>query len=200
MFNFSKTYKVESESFPGVVVTLRRIGPPERNALELKLASVRSRQRELATRIESLEKRINAILDTAAKDDDGKVIEADLPDTAVTLTAEWQSLSVQALELARSEIDPVFVKAAVSDITELTYEGQPATAELVCQYGPESLFNEIAKEIGRNIRLTPEQAENFGSPSTSGARVGGQATNTTVRRAKKDGSISRATAACSSLN
>lgn len=198
MFNFAKSYMVESKALPGVVATLRRIGPRERAEIELSVSAARIRQREIATRREQLSQQITALLD-GVRDADGKVAEAAIPEASIGLALEYHALGDEGALLARSIIEPAFVVAAVKSISEITYEDQPATGELLCIHGPDALFDEIAEAIGKHSYLTAEDAETFKLPTTSGAQGAGQAKSTTAAAASESAAGVSADAASTSL-
>jgi hypothetical protein len=172
--DFSKTYKLESKAYPGVVVTLGRLGPKLRAAIELKLAEPRAREREVAMRRDFAEESLKALLARSAKDPDGKVIESELSVDVLKVADELLGLKAELENIQRALIHPAYVQAAVKGFNaELTYEGQVATADLLCEYGPDDLFSEVVRAVHRNGYLSQEQVENLSSPTTSVAAVDG---------------------------
>ncbi|HEX4138365.1 MAG TPA: hypothetical protein VHY84_27390 [Bryobacteraceae bacterium] len=190
--NFAKTYSFESVSYPGVVITLMRIGPKRRAEIELSVSKARARQRELSTWHESTRQTLVAVIDASPKDAEGKPIEAQLLPESLALAMELQAIVDEAEALVCAQIHPAFVRAALKAFggpEALTYEGKPATAELLCEYGPDELFNEVVAAITGNGYINAEAARNLSSPSTSDGQGDGEATNTTAPAASPDANI-----------
>lgn len=190
--DFKSTYTLESTAFPGVIVTLRRMGPKRRAEVELSVSAARARQRELAIRREILEDKLKAALIPCPKDAAGAPIETEMSTEAVAIGCERLAVIDEAQALVRSQIHPAFVRAALKSFggTEaLTYEGKPATADLLNDYGPDDLFDEVVKAINGNGYLPAEAARNLPSHSTSGAQEECIETSSTAPDVKSDESI-----------
>lgn len=175
--DFKSTYTVNSVSLPGVIVTLKRLGPRRRAEVELSISATRTKQRELSLRHEAVRKRLIASIDLDPKDAEGKPIEETLSSATLGISMELQELAEQIAALSRSEVHPEFLKAAVKAFggtDPLTYEGKPATAELVCDVGPAELFDELVEAIDANAYMKPKEAENLSSATTSGVEVAGE--------------------------
>jgi hypothetical protein len=182
--DFSKTYELKSTSYPGVIVKLTRLGPKMRANLELSLTEPRARERELAMRRDFVAEQLNAILAKSPRDGEGKVIEADLPSEALKVADELIAVRSELENVQRALIYPAFVKAAVKGFnSEITYEGQPATAELLTEHGPDDLFLEVVKAINGNGYLTTEQVESLSLATTSVAAVAGETNNSSATSA-----------------
>lgn len=177
--DFSATYKLESNVFPGVIVTLSRIGPRKRATLELKLAEPRAKERELSVRLESQSAKLTAILDRTVKDKTGAPDESALSDEAIALGSELLGIEADLRDLRQSSILPEYLKAAVKGFSgeELTYDGEPASVELLCEHGPDELFREIVAAVNANGYLSPKATENLSAPTTSPAAVDGTTSN-----------------------
>ena len=198
--DFSKTYTLESKTYPGVEVKLSRLGPKLRANLELSLTEPRARECDLDMKRDFLGEQLNAILEKSPRSADGKVIEADLPKEALKIADELIAVRTELENVQRALIYPVFVKAAVKGFnSELTYEGQPATAELLSEHGPDDLFLEVVKAINGNGYLTEEQVGNSPSPITSPV-VGDTATNNTTATPASNAPDSPSSAAASSTS
>lgn len=181
--DFAKTYTLESTSLPGVVVTLARMGPKKRAEVELSVSTARSKQRELSMRHESIRQKLLVAIDACPKDDEGKPIEADIDPTCIHLMMELQSAADDAAALVKAQIHPAFIKAAVKSFggTELlTYDGKPASADLLIECGPDSLFDELVAKIQSNGYISAESAGNLSAPSTSEGPGDGKAMSTTA--------------------
>jgi hypothetical protein len=188
--DFKSTYTLESTAFPGVTVTLKRMGPKRRAEVELSVSAARSKQRELSMRHEAARQKLVAAIELSPKDADGKPIETELRGETLTFAMELQAVSDEAAALVRAQIHPAFIKAAVKSFggaEALTYEGKPATTDLLCEVGPDELFDELVASINGNGYLPAEAARNLPLPSTSGAPVDG--VSTTAPPAKTDDSI-----------
>jgi hypothetical protein len=155
-------------------VKLNRLGPKLRATVELSLTEPRARERELAMRRDFLSEKLNAVLERSARDKDGKVIEPELPEEALKIGDELIAVREELVNVQRSLIYPAYIKAGVKSFnSELTYEGQPATADLLCEHGPDDLFLEVVKAVNGNGYLTEEQASFLDSATTSAAVVDG---------------------------
>ena len=184
--DFKSTYTLESTAFPGVIVTLRRMGPKRRAEVELSVSAARARQRELAIRREILEDKLKAALIPCPKDAAGAPIETEMSTEAVAIGCERLAVIDEAQALVRSQIHPAFVRAALKSFggTEaLTYEGKPATADLLCDVGPDELFDEVVRAVHSNGYLPAEAAAPLLSPTTSADQVAGEPVNTTAQPA-----------------
>jgi hypothetical protein len=189
--DFKSTYTLESTAFPGVTVTLKRMGPKRRAEVELSVSAARAKQRELAMKHEAIRQKLVAAIDLSPKDEEGKPIEAELRGETLTFALELQGVTDELAALVRAQIHPAFIRAAVKSFggpEPLTYEGKPATAELLCEAGPDELFDELIKSINGNGYLPAEEARNLPLPSTLGAQVDGGPMNTTAPPAKNEDS------------
>lgn len=192
--NFSSTYTIESKAFPGVTVRLRRLGPVERADIELNLCRERAEHRAIALRHEEARQKLDGLLKASKKDDDGKPIEDDLGLDTVAAAMEAQALAIKVAAFERSKIDIAYIRAAVLEFGEITYDGTPATADLLCEMGPDELFSEVVGAIYGNGYLSGEDARNLSSPSTSGAPVDGKKKSSTAPDAKTENSSGNETA------
>jgi hypothetical protein len=185
--DFKSVYSLASTAFPGVTVLLRRLGPKRRAEIELAIAGPRARFRELAVRHDAIRAKLIAALDASPKDASGAPVEAELSDDATRLGVERLAVWSELTAVKRALIDPAFVAAAVKGFAgeELTYNGAPATAELVLEYGPEEFVQEISDAIERAVYLSPEASSDSRSPSILDAQADGEAirTNGTVQPA-----------------
>lgn len=196
--DFASTYKLESVSLPGVVITLKRMGPKRRAETELSVSAARSKQRELSMRHEAARVKLLAAIAASPTDAEGKPIEAELRPECLVHAMELQSVSDEAAALVRAQISPAFVRAAVKSFggpEALTYEGKPATAELLCDNGPDELFDEVVAAINTNGYVSAESARNLSLPTTSAAPEDGKAKNSTAPDVSSGGSTSSADAA-----
>jgi hypothetical protein len=186
--DFRSTYTLDSVSLPGVVVTLKRMGPKRRAEVELSVAGARARQRELSIRHESTRQKLIAAIDASPKDADGKPVEAELRPDCLALALELQEVLDQANTLVREEIQPAFIKAALLSFggEPLTYDGQAATAQLVCDLGPADFFDELIAAVTANGYFSAKEAENLSSHSTLENPAGGMQTNSTANAAKPE--------------
>jgi hypothetical protein len=195
--DFASTYKLESIALPGVVVTLRRMGPKRRAEVELSVSAARAKQRELSIRHESTRVKLIAAIDASPKDGEGKPVEAELRPECLKLAGELQDYADQAAALVKAEIHPAFVKAAFKSVggpEVLTYDGKAATAELLNDCGPEDLWLEVVAAINANGYLSAKEAENLSLPTTSGAEAAGTANPSIAPNVKPDVNSSPAAA------
>lgn len=194
--DFSPTYTLDSQACPGVRVTLGRLGPKKRAATELKLSAVRAKHRALVQSAEKTNARLQSMLDAVPgyrdailalpHDADGVLISeltsdilAMVPAEAWPLADQRTACETEADLLTKAEINPAFVCAAVQSISGMGVY----TAEMVCDHGPDGLFEEIVAAINRNEYLPKEQAVNLPLPITSGAQGDGGQTSTSATTA-----------------
>jgi hypothetical protein len=190
--DFKSTYTLESVAFPGVVVTLRRMGPKRRAEVELSVSVARAKQREMSIRHEDVRQKLVAAIDLSPKDAEGKPIEAELRGETLVLAMELQAVSDEASALVRAQIHPAFIAAAVKSFggaEALTYDGKPASAALLIDCGPDELFDECISAINGNGFLPAEDARNLQSPTPSVAQEAGQPTNLIAMPVKQGDSI-----------
>jgi hypothetical protein len=180
--DFKSSYTLESVSLPGVIVTLKRMGPRRRAEVELSVSPARAKQRELSMRHEATRLKLIAAIDLSPKDAEGKPIEAELRPDCLALAMELQDVAEQATALVRAQIHPAFIKAAVKSFSgePVTYDGKAATAELLCECGPDELFDECVTAINGNGWLSADGAGSLELPGTSGALAAGQTQNLTA--------------------
>ncbi len=196
--DFSPTYILESKTFPGVHIVLKRMGPRRRAEVELAVAAARARVRELSIRHESARQKLVAALDRGPKDAEGKPIEAELGGETFALALETHGLAEEASSVKRALIDPAFVRAAVKSFAgpeALTYEGAAATSELVIEWGPESFVEEIISAIENNAYLGAEAAANLQSPGISSAQQDSRPKSSTASAANGHATSSSESAA-----
>jgi len=140
----------------------------------------------LSVRIESQEAKLIAILDRTPKDKAGAPDESTLSDEALAIGAELIGLRSDLNTLRQGTIMPAFLQAAVKSFSgeELTYDGEPASVDKLCEFGPDAFFTEVVNAVNANGYLTPKQAENLSLPTTSPAAVDGATSNTIAGNAE----------------
>jgi hypothetical protein len=198
--NFNPTYTLESKTCPGVTVTLRRMGPKPRAATELQVSAARAKSRTAMQAEEKASAALRAALagipglqdaiKTLPHDDNGALTGNITPEITAMFTPEVWSLSSErenreseVSTISRAEIHPAFVLAAVKSIEGITSDDQPYTAALLCDIGPDDLFDEVVRAINDNTYATRVMAENLSLPTTSGAQVDGEKNSTSAQTA-----------------
>lgn len=111
---------------------------------------------------------------------DGCPCRKPMPDEALGGYAKHQELISQIIEVEDRDLMPIYITSLVNTIQGLELDGQPATASTLLEDGPEFLIDELATEIQRLMKLTPDEAMGFKLPTTSDAAVDGQALATTA--------------------
>jgi hypothetical protein len=89
-------------------------------------------------------------------------------------------LNMKFLEVRYEELFPIYIRWGVKGIQGLTINDEPATVESLLDEGLEELVREVAEEIIRLIKLSPDELVGFKLPITSGAVADGQTNGTTV--------------------
>jgi hypothetical protein len=191
---FSSTYTHQSIACPGVTIKLRRIGPKKRAELEIALAPVRIRHRELSARYEDARAKLNMALDAMPRDEAGVPSVTPLMDDVLILGAEFNQINAQVQSVNRAEIFPAFIAAALIGFDGISDDGKPITAEMLCEFGPDELFEETATIINGGVYVAPEQAENLLLPTTSSAPVDGTTNSTIAPSVSQPETIETATA------
>lgn len=88
------------------------------------------------------------------------------------------------------ELCPALIRWGVKSISGLKMDGVDATVDIFLAEGPEELIHEIGLEINKMSRLTPQELAVFEQPTTSGAPVAGQTSDTTAQSANETNSTS----------
>jgi len=187
--DFKSTYTLKSVSLPGVVVTLKRMGPKRRAEVELSVSAARAKQRELSMRHEAARQKLIAAIDASPKDEEGKPLEAELSVECLALGVDLQGIADEASALVRAQIHPAFILETVKSFggTEaLTYDGKAASAALVCELGPDDLFDELVAAINANAYLPAKEAENLSSRIFSAVPEDNTQPNSIVNDASPD--------------
>lgn len=197
---FAPKYTFESVACPGVVVTLGRMGPKRRAATELQVAGARSKYRLAIQEAEKAYGGLQAALDAipgyrdsikALPHNGAGKLAVDIPQEildmitpeAMALSLARQDAQEKANAIARSEIHPAFLVAAIQSIDGVD-SAVPYTAEMVCEFGPDELFDELVEVVNDATYITKEKSSNLPLPTTSGAPVDGGPTNTSAQTAK----------------
>lgn len=121
------------------------------------------------------------------------------PDPAVGNYAKRKEIQDKVLEVAYSEMHPIYIRWGVAEIQGLDIDGSPATVDSLISDGPESLVNELGEEIQRLLVMSPDEVLGFKQPTTSGAAVDGKEKSTTAPSANEKSFIETANAAGISL-
>ena len=111
-------------------------------------------------------------------------IVAMIPDALWELSRPSDPTCRNARAVDRAEIQPAMLMAAVQAIDGLeTEDGGKYTAAMLCDAGPDELFNEVAVAINRNAYLSKEKTENLSLPTLPGEQGSGPARNSTATNA-----------------
>lgn len=103
-----------------------------------------------------------------------------MPDESIGGYGKHREIIGQIIEAEDRDLMPIYITSLVNEIHGLELDGKPATATTLLEDGPEFLIEELATEIQRLMKLTPDEAMGFKLPTISGAAVDGQALATTA--------------------
>lgn len=174
---FESKINHESESFPGVKFTVRRLNSIQRAKRDAKMLEQRVRISELDAKQRALPK-----------------VEPDQPDSAAVerarLTAELETLESEHFK-------PAYIRAGMISIEGFEVEGKAGGVEDVLEHAPDELIAEIYLACIRASGLTEIQQGNSQSPSTSTDQEGGGETSTTAKSADTRATTKTATAGSS---
>lgn len=171
----------QSESIPGAHFTLRTVGRQVRLRAELKLAATRHKARMIT------QEQLSIFPEMA----DPEGLKAQFEARLRTLTQE----DIARLDLLRAEKELLLEQIRVAFLLVMleTYYLPPSehyvvteTTEDLLEFGPEQFVEEILQKADPMWGITPEQAKNLQSPSTSAGPVDGQTSNGTAQVAKSD--------------
>lgn len=152
MLQYQSSLSFESETFPGVTFTLRKMSEGRRAQLRLATAESNARIRNYVRESQ----RISA--QPADSRDICRVAELnELIETEVI-----------------SKLNPAWVRWGLKDITGITVDGNDhPDADLLITEGPSDLTGEILLAIKTTSQMSEEELKNFVLPSTSGALTDG---------------------------
>jgi hypothetical protein len=160
IIHYSSKKPYESKTHPGVTVTLKKCSAKRRDKLQLDLAELDAKVRELQQGLGKYEGKADAELSA----EEMAHLEGVLRD----------------LQPLRRQIDFVYVAWGVDKIDGLVIDDAPATAESIAEAGWEDLFAEVVAECRKLTGLDAEERKNSPSPTTSGTSVDGATQNTNV--------------------
>lgn len=140
--------KVQSKlpGFEDVSFTLKKLTEGRRIKLNLALADVSARLRELVAESETLVPTLPEGQERATLD-------------PVTL-ARVRTLTEQTNLLIDSEVNPAWVRWGLDKIEGLEIDGEAATVETLISDGPAELYTEILTAIRKEAELSPEETKN----------------------------------------
>ena len=170
----------KATSIPGVSFRTRLIGPSLRARVNLELSETRRKLNDLEHPIEALGKQLNELLDVSEKGPDGFPMAASDVSKA---TSEMLALA-DKLRLARenrtaierAQLAPVYFRAGLISIDGLTMDGGAVTGDLLCEYGPDALFEEVLAAVVAQFYFSGIETKNSSSPTTSDKPGDGTAT------------------------
>jgi hypothetical protein len=186
--NYLSTKTIASKLCPGVVYTLKKMSHPRRIAFNLSVASALAKRDDISREFGPLQEERERII-RETKISPCTCVHSDHDQESGRCKAEGcdcrkpptdavdkriAELEVQHSDLMLNEVNPALVRWGLAKIAGLQIDGRDADVDLLINEGPELLVHEIASEITTAMQLSPLEAENFESPSTSGAPADGQ--------------------------
>lgn len=188
--------------FTGVSFTIRKFSHGSRTKLRMELAEALHKIREITERIQ-LEVERNGL----EKPEDDPQLELPgvrvLPDefTEAPKAKEVRQFTPEQLRIIdklqdysrdidvvnADQVDPVYLRHSLVSVDGITDEnGNPFTAETLYSSGPEDLCQEIVNAIKVLAGVSREEKANLELPTTSGAQVAGQMSDTNAPNAIED--------------
>lgn len=162
--NFKSEETYESTSIPGVSYTLRLIGPPKRAELQLAERKTKDRISEIREEWMKLKKESDTLIRELGLKEDGEPIIVKEPEKATPeikkLVEQTTALATEFNLLQMVHIKPMWVRAGLKNIKGLTVNDAPITADTLCEFGPDILFDEIFNKIDETAILDPEKLKN----------------------------------------
>jgi hypothetical protein len=192
--NYLSTKTIASKLFPGVIYTLKKMSHPRRLAFNLSVSDALARRDDIGREFGPLqEERERIQRETkispctcahAEHEEDTGRCKTEGCDCRTPPTYEVDKriaeLEVKNSDIVLNEINPALVRWGLAKISGFQIDGREPNAELLLSDGPELLVHEIASEITSVMQLSPLEAENFESPSTSGAPADGQTSDSSA--------------------
>lgn len=158
----SSTIRVESKAMPGVAFVIRKINKRRRDDIEEIIRPI----------VEGMPDRAEYVALSTERGEDP------LPDAEKE--ARWWQLVLRASRLYTRDAQPAILRCCLVRIEGLEIEdaagaSHPATLDDLadCCEEADALYAEIAAAVERERGLTPDEAKNSGSLSTSAAPEGG---------------------------
>ena len=192
--NFSKTFKFNSTAFEGVSVLLNRMGPMKRAELECTTAAARAKHSEMAACYIEAKEKLEKRLESFPRNAEGIPDIETLPADVMALGLEVSRTSEECARIMRAEVYPAWLKVAIKSFDGITVEGEPMTVDVLCEYGPAELFEEVVAAINSHAYLSSEKAANLSLPTTLAAPVDGETKTTTAETANSEASTQSAIA------
>lgn len=202
--NYLSTTEYKLKAIPGVTIKLRKMSHGRRMKLNQDAADIFSKIGDVQRELEPIEESIKDA-EAVAKTAPCSCPEADPPHEHDEATHRCKTagcecrmpqpdptlggyprraeLTSKMFDILVYELYPVYMRWGIASVQGLDIDGVPATADSMVEAMPENVIYEIGGEIQRLIRLSPEEVLSFGSPSTSGAAVDGQAQPTALSTA-----------------
>jgi hypothetical protein len=188
--NYNPELQFESKIIPGVRATIKRLSATLRADVEIEIADIQQRIRDLTFEYaEHLD-------DPGEIDEDDKVVRAgDAPLVRKQKALRRQAIAAQIEALGKAA-RPVYVRRSIQKIDGCTIKGQPVTPINLVEDGPPELVDEIYEYISERNGLTPEEMGNSESPSTSAAPEGEKPSTSNAAAAGSADTTAGGTAPC----
>jgi hypothetical protein len=161
MYEYSSSHTLQSEVFPGVTFTLRKMSDSRRAELRLKTAKSNATVRELVKESQKVMAQPEESRDLARIAEIHEMIETEV-------------ISV---------LNPTWLRWGLKSVSGMTIDGQEPNVELLLAEGPSDLVAEILVTIKRVSHMSEDELKNFVLPSTFGAVEDGSERNTTAEPA-----------------
>lgn len=194
--NYSSRLTITSKVAPGVTYTLRRMSHARRSKYKARVAAPIAKQIDLQREWAALSAQKEALAKEARIEpcscghpDEGHDKETRLcgepgckcrVPTSEEIDRRISEIASRYDEITVDELYPEMIRCALDSISGFKIGGVAPDAELLIEDGPEVLIWEIASEVSKLLQVTPLEAENFESPSTSGAQADGQTSDSSA--------------------
>jgi len=185
VYTYRPTITFESQVFPGVSFTLRKMSEARRAEFTLATSDMQSR-------LLALTRESSALLESLPQG-----AEVIAPDAAATI----EDLHVKVTSLIAQELNPAYVRWGLKCIAGLDLEddeGNSAaltTAEALIADGPPELFAEICGAVRSASSMTEAELKNFVLPTIFGVQTAGSAPNSSALNVSDAGTSEAGTVA-----
>lgn len=145
---YSSTRTIQSQTFPGVSFTLRKMSDSRRRELYQQIAPLKEKERGFQRRFAEIDDRRVPLFDAEGKP---KMNVVTAEQERGYATKDDERLVAEIIEdlneFRDSEISPAYIRWGLLSIDGLDIDDEPATIDNLLEYGPADLTQEIIAAI-----------------------------------------------------
>ena len=190
MNTYSSIIRVESVAYPGATIVIRAITEGLRSRVDTQILVYQKQKIELAKKINLLRASDALKADCAAIEALGKGATTEEQEAIdkktnaiVSANRAWEDvmqLQLEMLEVQKGGVHHTYIEQALVRVDGFELTGldgavmiKPKPADWI-ELGPPALYAEALLAIKQELGLSPREAENLGSPSTSSGQADGK--------------------------